>query len=76
MKQIFIVILISLVAPLTYSLERPGVEFKIFQFPADAIPRIDGNPEDWDMVPNSYAIGTDELRDVQINKGAKADPEN
>jgi len=25
-------------------LARPGVEFKVFQFPADKIPRIDGNP--------------------------------
>ncbi len=28
-------------------LERPDVEFKNFQFPADKIPRIDGNADDW-----------------------------
>ena len=27
---------------------------KIFQFPADKIPRIDGNTDDWAMVPASY----------------------
>ena len=27
-----------------WALERPGVEFQIFQFPADAIPRIDVKP--------------------------------
>ena len=35
--------------PLAQALERPGVEFKIFQFPPDQIPRIcdliEGLPE-------------------------------
>jgi hypothetical protein len=62
-------------AQLAIALERPGVEFQIFQFPADAIPRIDGNTDDWDMVPESFAIGADQLRDVRINPGAKVDPE-
>jgi hypothetical protein len=34
---------------------------KIFQFPADKIPRIDGDPSDWDMVPSSYIVGQDQL---------------
>jgi PKD domain len=50
-----------------FALERPGVEFKIFQFPAHAIPRIDGNPDDWNIVPPEYAIGTDQLRDTVGN---------
>jgi hypothetical protein len=37
--------------------------FKIFQFPANMIPRIDGNTDDWAMVPKSYIIGNDQLRD-------------
>ena len=37
-----------------FALERPGVEFKIFQFPPDKIPRIDGKTDDWAMVPESY----------------------
>jgi hypothetical protein len=37
--------------------------FKIFQFPADKIPRIDGNTDDWDMVPNEYVIGNEYLVD-------------
>jgi FOG: PKD repeat len=36
---------------------------KIFQFPADKIPRIDGNIDDWKMVPKEYIIGNDQLRD-------------
>lgn len=47
----------------TIALDRQGAEFKVFQFPADAIPSIDGDDTDWDIVPASYAVGTDELRE-------------
>ena len=43
----------------------PEIEFKIFQFPSNMIPRIDGNTEDWDMVTEDYFYGTDLLIDVQ-----------
>jgi len=43
--------------------ERPGVTYKIFQFPPNMIPRIDGNPEDWSIVPEDYVIGSDQLSD-------------
>ncbi len=39
------------------ALDRPEVTFKIFQFPADKIPRIDGNADDWAIVPQEYVIG-------------------
>lgn len=55
-------------------LARPGVEFKVFQFPADKIPRIDGNTDDWALVPDSYAIGTDQLRETVTGLGDKRDP--
>ncbi len=45
------------------AVERPGTVFPVFQFPADRIPRIDGDARDWDMVPASYAIGMDQLID-------------
>lgn len=51
------------------ALERPGVEFKIFQFPADKIPAIDGKSVDWDIVPESYVIGMDQLKDTVKGKG-------
>jgi hypothetical protein len=54
-------------------LQRPGVTFKIFQFPADMIPRIDGRTDDWAMVPGDYIVGTDQLVD-DTGKHAKADP--
>ncbi len=45
------------------ALEKPDVTYPVFQFPADKIPRIDGNTDDWAMVPESYTIGTDQLHD-------------
>lgn len=45
------------------ALERPDVTFKVFQFPDDRIPRIDGNADDWSLVSEDYVIGSDQLRD-------------
>ncbi|SPF33431.1 PKD domain containing protein (fragment) [Candidatus Sulfopaludibacter sp. SbA4] len=57
------------------AVDRPGTTFKIFQFPADRIPRIDGNPDDWKMVPDDYAIGMDQLVD-DTHKDRKPDPKD
>jgi hypothetical protein len=57
------------------ALDRPEVTFKVFQFPADQIPRIDGTADDWAVVPQDYAIGTDQLWE-DSGKHAKADPNN
>lgn len=65
-------LLLLLAAPLL-AIERPGVEFKIFQFPADRIPAIDGKTVDWDLVPDSYAIGMDQLKDTVKGRGLKHD---
>jgi len=43
--------------------DRPEVTFQVFQFPANMIPRIDGDAADWAMVPESYVVGTDQLVD-------------
>ena len=45
------------------ALERTNTVFKVFQFPADQIPRIDGDTNDWSIVPESYVIGMDQLTD-------------
>jgi len=70
MKAVVLAILLSLPGA---AADRPGVTFKIFQFPADQIPRIDGNADDWKMVPDDYAIGTDQLVD-DTHKFAKTNP--
>jgi len=56
------------------ALERPDVEFKIFQFPGNMIPCIDGNTVDWDIVPDEYGIGIDQLVDTVFD--VKTDPED
>ncbi len=50
-------------APL--KLAREGIEFKIFQFPKDAMPRIDGKTDDWEMVPPEYTYDTHWLKDTE-----------
>ncbi len=45
------------------ALEKPDITYKIFQFPADQIPRIDGKGDDWAIVPDSYSIGIDQMVD-------------
>jgi hypothetical protein len=53
----------ALAAHRATALERPDVPFKVFQFPADQIPRIDGKADDWAIVPEDYVVGTDKLVD-------------
>ena len=55
------------------ALERTNITFKIFQFPPNLIPRIDAKTDDWEIVPEAYVIGADQLVD-DSGKHAKADP--
>jgi len=55
-------------SPITFAFDRPETVFKIFQFPADKIPRIDGDASDWALVPASYVIGSDQLTDDSSRK--------
>ena len=68
--------MLILITAMSIGLERPDVEFQVFQFPANQIPRIDGDAEDWSIVPDSYAIGTDELRETVIGLDDRHDPKN
>jgi hypothetical protein len=45
------------------ALDRTNVVFKVFQFPPDKIPAIDGQTNDWSLVPESYVIGSNQLVD-------------
>lgn len=65
---VFCICTLSLLAQETRS-------FKIFQFPAGQIPRIDGKGDDWELVPEDYAIGMDQLWD-DSGKQPAADPRN
>lgn len=72
-KHILVLILLLLATVQTWSQDTRS--FKVFQFPANKIPTIDGNPDDWKMVPKSYVVGMDELWD-DSGKQPKADPKN
>lgn len=50
--------------------------YKIFQFPPNMIPRIDGNTDDWKDFPAEYIIGTDQLIEDSHTYTGKADPKN
>jgi PKD domain len=74
---LLLVVVLLVISP-ALALERPDVTFKIFQFPPDMIPRIDGNTDDWAMVPDSYAIGMDQLEDTEApgGHGTNRDPKD
>lgn len=57
------------------ALDRPEITFQVFQFPRDKIPRIDGDGSDWALVPDNYAIGSDQLIDAD-RKHSAPDPKN
>ncbi len=49
--------------------------YKIYQFPANMIPRIDGNTDDWADFPDAYMVGTDQLWD-DSGHYSEVDPRN
>lgn len=52
-----------------FALSRPEKEFKVFQFPHNMMPCIDGKTNDWDIVPNEYVYGIDQLNDTEDGNG-------
>src|SRR5260221_7429284 len=64
-----LILMHSTLSCFAFAIERPGVEYKIFQFPADKIPRIDGGPSDWSIVPESYSMGIDQLKETTKGRG-------
>lgn len=75
MQKIFLVLCVAYLFcdPEVQALERPDKEFKVFQFPHNMIPRIDGQPEDWNIVSGDYVVGMDELSDTVKGKGTRYD---
>ena len=73
MEKLLIAALLAL--PALSAADRPGTTFKIFQFPANMIPRVDGIADDWKMVPDDYWVGMDQLVD-DTNKDRKPDPKD
>ncbi len=69
LRQLFMLPVVLFAAPLfsqtiqpaEIQVREPG--FKVFQFPRNRIPCIDGSFADWDMVPDSYVIPIEEMWD-------------
>lgn len=77
-------LLAAFLAPLLFPLisfadfenPHPNIEFKVFQFPRDAMPRIDGETSDWEFVPDEYTYDTSLLNDTEDGHGTDIDPED
>ena len=78
MVRMFLMVLLLFVMVFSpaHALVRPEFEFKIFQFPRDMMPRIDGNTDDWDIVGDEYTYRTDLLNDTEDGHGTNIDPKD
>ena len=47
----------------------PGVTYKVFQFPDDRIPVLDGDLSDWAYIPDEYIIDTSHLEETVRGHG-------
>ena len=56
-----------------YQVSRPEIEFEIFQFPRDAMPRIDGKSDDWQIVPDRYVYDSSFVNDTEGGHGTDFD---
>jgi len=66
-KRICLLAALLLLSHSSPALDRTNETFKVFQFPPNMIPTIDGKTNDWDIVPESYVIGSDQLVDDMHN---------
>jgi len=76
-KTLFAAFLAPLLFPLIghadFQNPHPNIDFQIFQFPRDAMPRIDGDTDDWKIVPKRYTYGTELLNDTEDGHGTDID---
>ena len=73
MKKVVLIIALTIVAHSAMALENMDKNFKIFQFPQNMIPRIDGDMSDWDIVGEDFVYGTELLHNTS-RKEVKYDP--
>lgn len=66
----FLLLLLSII-----SVAQEDRGYKVYQFPANMIPRIDGKTDDWDSFPKEYIVGTDQLWD-DTKRYPAPDPKN
>ena len=64
----------SLILMILGSFARPGVEFMIYQFPQELTPSIDGDFSEWEIVSDSFYIGSDQLVNTVLAEDLPQDP--
>ncbi len=71
MKRLLLLLLpLACLSPSDVSAHHPkGVTYKVYQFPPNKLPRIDGDPTDWEIVPDSLTIDGSHLMDTVMGKG-------
>lgn len=76
MRLFVLLVLVTLMPRFVFP--QDSRSFKIFQFPPDRIPVIDGKVNDWSIVGDEYAIGMDSLFDDRIdsNRHLRNNPKN
>ncbi|WP_207533125.1 PKD domain-containing protein [Desertivirga arenae] len=72
-KNILTICIAGLIGLVASAQEDRG--YKIYQFPPNMIPKIDGKTDDWDSFPKEYIVGTDQLWD-DSGRYPKVDPKN
>ncbi len=58
----------------SFAFSRPDTIYPVFQFPQNQIPRIDGDFSDWNLVPDSYSTGLDQMKETVNGIGFNLDP--
>jgi len=66
-------IVVFCLCPLARAHYPKGVTYRVFQFPSDRLPKIDGDPSDWSIVPPGYTIDGSHLEDTVRGKGKNMD---
>ncbi len=74
-KSGFLVIAVMFISSLAVVSAQEDRGYRIYQFPASMIPRIDGQTDDWDTFPSEYIVGTDQLWD-DSGRYPAVDPKN
>ena len=60
----------------SHALQGRDTIYPIFQFPQHKMPRIDGDFSDWNLVPDTYAIGLDQMKESINGIGFNLDKED
>ncbi|MCH7988866.1 MAG: hypothetical protein IID46_06900 [Planctomycetes bacterium] len=77
MKRLLLLLLLACLPQGSASAHHPkGVTYQVYQFPANKLPKIDGDPADWQIVPASFTSDGSHRMDTAMGKGKNMDPKD